>query len=276
MPSTVASSQSAVVDLDSHYPLTTEQIASYRARGFIKLKEVLSPATLAHYERAISSEVNRWNRQSKPMSERTTYEKAFLQITNIWENDPQSKQFVFSKRLGRIAAELMGVGGVRLYHDQALYKEAGGGITPWHCDQSYWPLADANSTTVWVPFQAVPLEMGPLAFAIGSHNVEIGRGVGISDESERMMAKALAALPTDEGPFDLGEVSFHAGWTFHRAGGNSTDVMRRVMTVIYIADDMRVAEPKYDSQRSDLEAWFPGLKPGDLAASRLNPVIWRK
>ena len=35
--------------------------------------------------------------------------------------------------------------GVRMYHDQALYKEAGGGYTPWHVDQFYWPLDDGQN-----------------------------------------------------------------------------------------------------------------------------------
>lgn len=36
------------------------------------------------------------------------------------------------------------------------------------------------------------------------------------------------------GPFELGEVSFHSGWTFHRADGNATSVPREIFTVIYI------------------------------------------
>lgn len=275
MSATTAPLPSIESDLAAHYHLTPAQIASYRERGFIKLKEVLSPATLAHYGRAIADEVQRRNHQHVPMAERTTYGKAFLQIMNLWETDRVAKEFVFSQKLGRIAAELMGVRGVRLYHDQALFKEPGGGFTPWHCDQFYWPLANPNATTVWVPFQAVPLPMGPLAFSVGSHRLEIGRDLQISDESEAMMAKALATVPTDEGPFELGEVSYHAGWTFHRAGGNTTASMRQVMTVIYIADDMRIAVPKNPSQESDLEGWFPGKKPGELADSPINPLVWR-
>jgi hypothetical protein len=37
-----------------------------------------------------------------------------------------------------------------------------------------------------------------------------------------------------EGPYELGEVSFHAGWSFHRANGNKSDSTREVFTVIYI------------------------------------------
>ena len=69
------------------------------------------------------------------MAERSTYQRAFLQVMNVWSKDQICQQFSFGKRLARVAAELMGVKGVRIYHDQALYKEAGGGFTPWHADQ---------------------------------------------------------------------------------------------------------------------------------------------
>src|SRR5205814_561148 len=110
-------------DLAQHYPLTAVQVAAFRANGYIKLKQVLSPATLAHYGAAITAEVQRRNRQRKPMHERTTYEKAFLQIMNLWREHEVVREFSFSRKLARLAAELMGVAGVRMYHDQALYKE---------------------------------------------------------------------------------------------------------------------------------------------------------
>ena len=36
------------------------------------------------------------------------------------------------------------------------------------------------------------------------------------------------------GAFALGEVSFHSGWTFHRADSNATETPREVFTIIYI------------------------------------------
>jgi len=267
---------SNTIDLNSPYQLNEAHIKSFRERGFVKLENVLSPATIAHYGAAITDAVKRLNSMHKPMSERNTYQKAFLQVMNIWQKDPIVREFSFSKRLGRIAAKLLGVKGVRMYHDQALYKEPGGGFTPWHADQYYWPLSNANSVTAWVPLQATPIEMGPLAFSVGSHRFESGRDLEISDESEQKIQHALAAkkLPLDEGPFDLGDVSFHYGWTFHRAGPNTTPHPRAVMTVIYIEDGIRVAEPTNKNQIDDINKWMPGLKPGDLVASELNPVIY--
>ncbi|MBV8707803.1 MAG: hypothetical protein JO028_11490, partial [Acidobacteriaceae bacterium] len=115
-------------DIDSPYPLSAEQIEFYRANGYVKLKRVLSPEVIEHYRQIISQKVQELNTLHLPMEQRTVYEKAFLQIMNLWTKSEEVKQFVMGKRLARIAAELMGCRGVRMYHDQALYKEAGGGI----------------------------------------------------------------------------------------------------------------------------------------------------
>ena len=52
--------------------------------------------------------------------------------------------------------------------------------------------------------------------------------------------------------------------------------MRPVMTVIYFADGARVTEPETGYQRFDLAVWLPGLEPGDLAASEINPRLWSR
>ncbi|MFF7154158.1 phytanoyl-CoA dioxygenase family protein [Streptomyces sp. NPDC008139] len=165
---------------------------------------------------------------------------------------------------------------MRLYHDQALHKEPGGGITPWHADQYYWPLASDRTVTLWLPLQDIPAEMGPLAFAAGSHRFAYGRDLPISDNSERALQQALAErdVPLSEAPYRLGEASFHGGWTFHRASPNRSGTARRVMAVIYMAADITVSEPVNDSQRKDLARWMPGTESGAVPSSPLNPVLF--
>jgi ectoine hydroxylase-related dioxygenase (phytanoyl-CoA dioxygenase family) len=166
--------------------------------------------------------------------------------------------------------------GVRLYHDQALYKEAGGGITPWHADQYYWPLASDRTVTAWVPLQRTALEMGPLAFCEKSHRFQMGRDLEISDESEMTLKQALQSFRVEESAFELGDVSFHAGWTFHRAGANTTERPREVMTVIYMDKEMRLSEPRNKNQAADRETWCPGVRVGEVIASEINPVLYAK
>jgi ectoine hydroxylase-related dioxygenase (phytanoyl-CoA dioxygenase family) len=167
--------------------------------------------------------------------------------------------------------------GVRMYHDQALYKEAGGGITPWHADQYYWPLSTDKTITAWVPLQEVPLEMGPLEFSAGSHSIIEGRELAISDDSEAKIQQKLRVTDFKHviEPFDLGEVSFHSGWVFHRAGANQTDDIRKVMTVIYMDKDMILKEPENENQVKDWNTWCPGAKIGEVINSPINPVLYQ-
>lgn len=270
----MANSEKLHEELDAPFSLTAEQIDFYNENGYIKLKHVLSPELLEHYRRIITERVAELSADAVPMEQRTTYGKAFLQIMNLWTKSDTVKEFVFGKRLARIAAELIDATGVRIYHDQALYKEAGGGITPWHADQYYWPVSSDKMVTAWIPLQETLREMGPLAFCEKSHRFQIGRDLEISDESEMTLKQALHTFHLEEGAFDLGDVSFHAGWTFHRAGANTTDRPREVMTIIYMDEDMRLASPKNKNQVADIERWCPGVQPGETIASPLNPIIY--
>ncbi|WP_234736544.1 phytanoyl-CoA dioxygenase family protein [Tellurirhabdus bombi] len=262
--------------LDEPYPLSAEAVRFYRENGYVKLKNTLSPEVLEYYGTILSDLVIRLNTLTKPMEERTTYERAFLQIMNLWRENDEVKEFVFSRRLAKIAADLMGVGGVRLYHDQALYKEPSGGFTPWHADQFYWPLSSPNTVTVWIPLQPTPMEMGPLAFAAKSQTVELGRDKEISDESEAMLAEELSRLnfTIHDTPFELGEVSFHAGWTFHRAGPNTSDAPRKVMTMIYMDAEQTISKPLNTYQEADWQTWLSGLPIGSKPEGPLNPLLF--
>jgi len=264
------------MDIDTPYAISAEHIAAFKSAGFIKLKNVLSQQALQHFGSEISRLTIALNTQNKPLEERSTYDRAFLQVMNLWEHSPVVRQFVFGQRLARIAAELLEVQGVRLYHDQSLYKEPGGGITPAHADQYYWPLASDRAITAWVPLQAVPSQMGPLGFYAGSQSVEFGRDLGISDESEEKISANMArhGFAFDVGPFDLGEVSFHLGWTFHKAGPNVSDRPRSVMTVIYIDAQMRLGHALSPAQENDRATWCPGAVPGEVIDTHKNPVLY--
>ena len=74
--------------------------------------------------------------------------------------------------------------------------------------------------------------------------------------------------------YALGDVSFHAGWTFHRAGPNNTDQMRGVMTVIMMEDGIRLIEPQRQQHENDWHRWCPGAEIGEKVQSPLNPVIY--
>ncbi len=279
MTTLVASTDKAILaEINEPFSVTSEMVDFFNENGYVKIKNVLSPGVLKYYGDIITAEVIRLNTLNKPMEERSTYEKAFLQIMNIWTKNEIVKEFVFSKRLAKIAADLMRVEGIRLYHDQALYKEPSGGITPWHADQFYWPLNTPKTITAWIPFQYTPMEMGPLAFAEKSQSVEIGRDVEISDESEAILQDELKSrnFTMNDSPFELGELSYHAGWLFHRAGPNVSDQPRKVMTMIYMDKDIRLKEPSNSFQVNDWKEWCSGYPIGSVPEGPLNPVLFSR
>ncbi|KIL41581.1 phytanoyl-CoA dioxygenase [Gordoniibacillus kamchatkensis] len=265
--------------LDDSYELTNEQTEAYRRDGHILLRGVVNGAELEAYRPVIRDLVMELNYQTKPMHERDTYGKAFIQIINLWRKSEAAKRFVLARRFGKIAAELMGVDAVRVYHDQALFKEPGGGHTPWHQDQIYWPLDTDKTITMWMPLVPIPEEVGSMTFASESQRKGLIDRVEISDESHRTLQQYIDGKgfrKVNYGAMAAGDATFHSGWTLHAAQGNPTDAMREVMTIIYYADGLTVAEPDSKARQNDMRAFFPGLKPGDLAATELNPVVYRK
>lgn len=266
-------------DLSAEYPITADQVSRYQRDGHILLREVASPEEVAAYRHVIGDAVKRFNTETRSLEERDTYARAFLQIMNLWTKDEAVRRFVLARRFAKIAAELMGVGAVRLYHDQALFKEAGGGHTPWHQDQYYWPLDTTKTITMWMPLVNASVEMGTMTFASGSHREGYLGALEISDRSEEVFRRFVADKGytlTRSGAMSAGDATFHSGWTLHSAPGNSTRSTREAMTIIYFADGTKISEPDNKNRVADLETWLPGQKPGEVAASPLNPVVYAK
>jgi len=263
--------------LDSGLTLTPDTISDYRANGWTLVRSVCAPDEIATFGPAITKAAMAHSNETRPLEERDTYGKAFLQVMNLWRVDPAVAEFTLAKRFAGIAAQLLGVEKVRLYHDQALFKEPGGGHTPWHQDSYFWPLDGSKTVTMWMPLVDISAEMGSMSFGDKSHlEGLVDLTVGISDQSEAYFEgfiKGKGYNVRTSGPMSAGDATFHNGITFHKAPGNPTDRVRAVMTVIYMADGLTVQEPANGPQEGDLKNWLPGLKPGDLAASEINPLI---
>jgi hypothetical protein len=263
--------------LDVPHELAPAAAAAFAADGHALVRGLASAGEIGAYRPFIEDAAARASFERRPISERDTYAAAFLQCVNLWRIDDAVRRFVFAPRFAKAAADLLGVEGVRLYHDQALLKEPGGGHTPWHQDQFYWPLDTERTVTMWMPLADLDPAVGSMTFATGSHRAGNLRGHAISDASETEFSRVVRADALPEhtyGAIRAGDATFHAGWTLHRAGPNPTAQMRPVMTVIYFADGARVSEPDSVYQQFDLATWLPGLAPGDLAASGLNPRLW--
>lgn len=273
-----SSSITSLPDLSSPYVLTPDQVREYRETGHVLLRGVCDPEEARIYRDVILEATMRHNRETRPLEDRDTYGKAFLQVMNLWLVDVGVKQFTLAKRFAGIAAQLMEVDAVRLYHDQALFKEPGGGHTPWHQDQFYWPLNSEKTVTMWMPMIDVDATMGSMSFADRSHEEGfVSIGSEISDLSEAFFdgyVRGKGYPVTGGGEMAAGDATFHSGWCLHRAPGNVTDRVREVMTIIYYPDGTLVSEPTNGFQQGDQKQWLNSIPAGEPAAGPLNPVVY--
>lgn len=259
------------------YSLSQDKVNSFRSNGHVLLPSVATAEEIGLYRPLINRAAYQYNTERRKLEDRDTYGKAFLQITNLWEVDAEVKKFTLASRFAHIAAQLLGVEKVRIYHDQALYKEPGGGHTPWHQDQYYWPLDTDNTVTMWMPLVDISKDMGMLTFASGSHTGGFLENIPISDKSDEVLQRYIETSGYEVVTPDFmkaGDATWHYGWTLHSAPGNaSQNVTREVFTIIYFADGAKLTESKNSHQEADRQRWFNGLPEGSPAASPLNPVV---
>ena len=268
------------------YPLTPAQKAAFQTDGFVRLPAFLSQSDLATARAAVLSALAAAPPPA-PLEADPTYASAFTQVMNLWEENPAVADFAFCPRLAATAAALLGVPSVRVYHDQALVKPPGAGATAWHADGYYWPLASpggggaVRACTAWVPLDedGCPEGRGPLEFASGSHapplEAAVSQGIGSGSEAAIGAEVEARGCAVVGGPFAPGEVSFHAAWTAHRAGGNHSGSARRVFTVIFVDAAARALPPAHANHEADYKRWLPGVRPGEgLEQCAKTPVVW--
>ncbi|MEO1282154.1 MAG: phytanoyl-CoA dioxygenase family protein [Pseudomonadota bacterium] len=261
-------------ELKTPYPLADDQCAAFRSEGFIKLKDVLSPGAVVR----LRQELLRMLGETFETDLDGGVQDRFLSLEMMWRDNELLRNYVLSPRIAKISADLLGVKAVRLYHDNALSKEPGCGRTPWHYDDHHFPLATNDVVTAWIPAQPIPVAMGPLAFAKPLSVFELVKDLTFNkfDTSyDKQIADTFQAngVEIEDGPFAIGEVSFHHNLSFHTAASNRTTQSRVVLANTYFADGARVLDqPTMVS--GDWQKFIPGVEPGGRAASELNPVCW--
>lgn len=252
--------------------VTDEQLAQYRRDGFIVIPDLLTAEEVERFAPAVTNGVRHRTRNNTiPLEERSNYQQSFLQCMNLWEDHPDVAPLTFHPKIGQAAAELMEVDACRVWHDQALIKEAHGRQTDAHQDHPYWPIKETNSITAWIPFVASTLDNGALGYVPGSHTVGLRKFVNIFfGEPQDILAEPEIA--NTEPVFVCvppGSVAFHHGLTVHLAGPNTTDVDRSVHTVIYFPDGSTRGYPfpHFSVDRG-------GIDVGQKIDSDATPIAW--
>src|ERR1700722_10974928 len=171
--------------LDNFLGISTAQRDEFRDIGHLLVRGLLSMPEAGVYRQQVVEAAKRHSRERKRLPEKGIYGRAFVEMGNLWRVDEGVRQLVLSKRLGKVAADLLGVANVRIYHDHALMKEAGGRATYWHQDQYYWPLDTADTITLALALTDQSIERGMFVFANGSHKYGTIMDPKLSQEPDR-------------------------------------------------------------------------------------------
>jgi ectoine hydroxylase-related dioxygenase (phytanoyl-CoA dioxygenase family) len=242
--------------------------AQFRSEGWVLIRGVADAALLAASRDALTSAALA---RCAPGGG-----AAFMPVGNLWREDPACAAFTRQPRFAAIAARLLGVERVRLYHDQAMFSEPGAAATPWHQDAQHWAVPGDRCLTMWLALVDLDPAMGTLTYAGGSQRDGLLGDWPIGEASQRHFAQHLASrghAPVNAGAMAAGDALFHDGWVVHGSPPNATPRLRAVMTVLFVADGTPLVEPRYPAQREALACWTPGQRPGEVVGSPLNPLL---
>lgn len=265
--------------------LTQQNIAQYQRDGFLVIEDFLTPEELESWRSALNEAVAKRNGDKLPGrkevygngddSDKAYFDNVFDQLINLWVDNEKMREIMLDPRLGKMAAQLAGVDGIRIWHDQALIKKPWANPTSWHLDTPYWSFSDRKALSIWVALDDATYENGCLFFIPGSchktgfENPGIGKNMGaiFTAYPDFINSKSVAA------PMKAGSCSFHNGLTIHGAHANMTPGYRRAMTCAYMPDgNVFNGIPNILNEEE-----LARLKIGDVLNNDLyTPLIYRK
>ena len=257
--------------------ISNEQVEFYRNNGYAVCHEFLSAEELEEWRDAVDDAVTGRGQQRilGQMGGATNeyYDNVFVQRVNLWQDNEKMRKIMLDARLGKMAARLAGVEGIRIWHDQALIKKPYANPTGWHLDNPYWSFFSRDAITIWVALDDVTIENGCLWFLPGTHQLATYDNVGIGPNMSDLFKvyKDWSKISAKPVVIKAGSCSWHNGLIAHAAGPNMTIGVRRAMTCAYMPDGST-----FNGQRNILrEEQIAKLQIGDvLEDDAQTPLIY--
>ena len=266
--------------------LTEEQITTYRKEGYLIIEDFLDPHELEDWRTKVSEAVQ--SRTDNPMPSDKDYSEEsdaikgkkeikgyFQQRMQLWMDNEPFRELMFDPRIGKMAADLEGIDGVRIWQDQALFKLPYAQQTPWHQDNPIWSFDSQHAITIWIAFDDATINNGCLFFIPGSHTKKYlkpeageppARIFELNPELLQLQAPVAATMRA-------GSCSFHNGLLMHGASANMTPGSRRAMTCGFMPDGST-----FNGTRNILpESYYQSLNVGDtLDNNDINPLVYSR
>lgn len=258
--------------------LRAEQIAFFKANGYVNGGKVLSDAEVDELRAEIDRVIADDNKSDvpQPVLLRNLSPDAnapVWQIVNIWEASAPFKKLIAQPDVVKGLAQLTDATQLRIWHDQIQYKPAQiGGVNMWHQDAPYWPiLAPMTEVTGWVALDDVDEENGCMSMVPGSHlwgdNIEFLHTF-----------KTYEDMPTEfDGhkiqvvrcPVKKGEVHYHHSLTWHGSHANTSGRPRRAIALHYMTQDTR-----YVASGQHVMKQFVQVDDGELMQGEHFPLVY--
>lgn len=266
--------------------ITQSQVEFYQGHGYVIIEDFLNPAELEEWRSSVTEAVVERKGQKIPgragkigeddgINADTEYQsKVFDQLINLWQTSEKVKSLMLNPRIGEMAARLAQVDGIRIWHDQALFKRPWGNPTSWHLDTPFWSFSDRRALSIWVALDDSTLENGCLFFIPGTQQTTgfENPGIGRNMDSIFSIYPQFKSSKTVAAPMKAGSCSFHNGLLIHGAHANMTPGPRRAMTCAYMPDGST-----FNGISNVLpEEELAHLQVGDLLNNdAVNPLIYK-
>src|SRR5581483_5860464 len=218
--------------------LSDEQVESFNRDGYLIIDSGFIPdATLevlrdrfgrlfeGEYETGIKPDEVNWVAGRDP-------EDRTRQICNGWKADPWIAAQVLAERTGRLAAQLMGYRGARIWQDNCIWKPPATKSLGMHQDGAFADcLVPSEMVTCWIALDDTQAGGGTIEYVRGSHLwPPAPKNRGEFHAPADWLAPARAAAPPGA-ELELvpvivkaGGCSFHHPFTFHGSGPNTATV----------------------------------------------------
>ncbi len=176
----------------------------YDENGFIAIPNFLSKAELEHWrtvtDDAVKQRLKKRNGFSNQSDPEAYYANVFVQCVKLADSHSGMRKIMFDEKLGQVAAELAGVDGIRIWHDQALFKPPYGNPTGWHLDNPYWSFSSRQAISIWVALDDATLANGCLWYLPGTHKLARWENSGIGENIGSLFKiypewRKIAAVP---------------------------------------------------------------------------------
>ncbi len=262
--------------------ITAAQTEFYQENGFVVIDDFLTADELDHWRQQVDEAVALRKGRALPDrnevtegADRTFVNKVFDQLINLWQDHEGVKKLMLDEQLGKMAAQLAQVDGIRIWHDQALFKQPWGNPSTLHTDNPYWSFHHPQAITIWIALDDATLQNGCLYFLPGSHKKTTYEEAGFSANMDEFFITfpELKNTPAVPANMKAGSCSFHNGLVVHGANANMTPFARRAMTCAYMPDGAI-----FNGKKNILsEAQHNALQVGQtLQDDQQNPLLWSK